>query len=219
MAKPSSKKKGTTVDFTDVETRVLVPEGEYRAKVKAVEEDESNAGNTYLKWQFTTVDDDKKLNGQTLYYHTSLQPQALWNLRNLLETLGVETPNGKYVLDAAAYIGLECMVTVEHETYEGKKKAKISDFAPLEAEAEDDEAEEEEETEEVEEEAEEEETEEEETEEEEEEEEEITADEVKAMKLEELQDLAKKLKISKPSNMPKKLRAQVLDALEKANAA
>lgn len=206
--KTAGKKKGLSVDFTDVTSRVLLPEGEYHAKVKEVEEDESSSGNTMLKWQFSVQDEDPKLNNQTAFYITSLQPQALWNLRNLLDTLGVETPNGEYELDLPSYVGMDIIITIEHETYDGKKRAKVTDFAPFSAA--DDDAEEEEETEEAEEE------EEEETEEEasEEEEEEITAEEVKAMKLDELKDLAKKLDIKNPSNMPKKLREQCLKALE-----
>lgn len=212
ISKPVAKSKGIKVDFTGVESRVLLPEGEYQAKVDSITLEEGNTAK-YLKWTFITQDDDKKLDNQRLYYNTSLAPQALWNLRNLLETLGVDTPDGPMDLDTEACLELELLVTVTHEQYEGKTKTKISDFAPLIAKA----GEEEEETEEVEEGAEEEEVAEEEV--EEEETEGITAEEVKDMDDKELAALVVTHKLPvKLKAIPKasKRVAAVLDALEKA---
>lgn len=227
MAKDKKKNKGLFVDMTDVETRVLVPEDQYRLKVDNITAEESSEGNSYLKWTFTISGDEKKVKGQKLYYNTSLLPQALWNLGNLLRTLGVEVPQGKMKLELEEYIGLECMGTVEHEKYEGKTQARLTDFSPLTDEEEEDEDKEEDdkdeeaddEDEDDSDEAEEESDDEDDEEEDEDEESEaVSADEVKAMKLDDLQALVKKheLKIKKASNKPKKFRAQVLEALEEA---
>jgi hypothetical protein len=217
----STKPKKLSVDFTDVETRVLIPEADYHAKVKKAEAKDSSSSNSqYIEWQFSIVDDNPKVNGQTVYYITSLLPQALWNLRNLLETLGVETPDSEMELELEEYVGLELMIHVEHETYEGKTRARVTEFTPLEETAEVEEEEEkpakkgdkkpakkEEEPEE----------EEEETEEEEEIEDKISTEEVEAMDVEELEGLVKKLKLKvKLSGTTKKQRSIVLDALEKA---
>lgn len=212
----TNKKGKLRVDFTDVETRVLIPEGDYHVKVAEVTLEESSNGNDYLNWVFAIMDEDSKINGQKLFYTTSLLPQALWNLRNLLETLGVETPNGPLDLELDEYKDLEAMTTVEHETYEGKKRAKPTSFEPLTdvAEADEDGPAEDEEEESDDDESED--TDAEEGEETEEDEDKLTVDEVKAMKIDELKDLAKKhkLAIKNPSPMPKKYRAQVMDALE-----
>lgn len=127
----TTKKKATSVkvDFTGVETRVLLPEGVYNAKVAEVEL-EPNDGKPYLKWTFRTIDDDPKLNDKPLYNNTSLQPQSLWVLGSLLETLGVERPDGAMDLDLEELVGLEIGLVVEHEEYQGKQRAKVVDFTP-----------------------------------------------------------------------------------------
>ena len=226
MSKDKGKKKGNKlkVDFTGVETRAHIADGQYHVKVEEITQEEGNQV-PYLKWVFVIVSDDKT-NGRKLFYNTSLAPQALWNLRNLLETLGVDTPDGALSLDLDEYLGLELMVRVENETYEGKDRPKVTDFTPIEEttsaeDDSDDDAEEDDEEEEPatkkgkkKEEPEEEEEEEEESEEEEsdeegeeesdadEEEEEadddgkVSADEVKEMDEKELADLIKKHKLS-----------------------
>ena len=82
-AKANKKTSKISVDFTGVETRILLPEGVYNAKVQSVEM-EQNDGKPYLKWTFRTIDEDPKLNDKPLYNNTSLQPQSLWVLGSLL---------------------------------------------------------------------------------------------------------------------------------------
>lgn len=128
-AAPAKKKSTVSVDFTGVETRVLLPEGVYNAKVDEVTL-EPNDGKPYLKWKFLTIDEDTKLDNKPLYNNTSLQPQSLWVLGSLLETLGVERPDGAMDLDLEELVGLELGLVVEHEDYQGKARAKVVDFTP-----------------------------------------------------------------------------------------
>lgn len=229
MKSDKDKKKGKKkikVDFTGVDVRTLLAEGQYHAKVLEITQEDGNE-YPYLKWVFEVISNDKT-NGAKLFYNTSLAPKALWNLRNLLETLGVETPASEVELDTDEYIGLELMLRVEHETYEGKDRAKVTDFTPLEetASAEDDEEPEEEEEEDEKEESDEEETEEEEEEEdteaeddseEEDDDGKISATDVKEMDDAELADLVKKHKLKvdlKSIKKHSKRIAAVIDALE-----
>lgn len=233
--KSKKKSKGPRVDFTDVEVRTLLPEGDYHVKVAEVTEEESNEGNAYLKWTFRTIDDDKATDNKPLWYNTSLLPQALWNLRGLLEALGVEIEDDME-LDLDGYVDMECMVSVEHEKYEGKTKAKIVDYAPYEEETpgdrvekagkkkakkEDDDGEEEDEASAEEDEEAEEEDEEGDGEEEEvadgdgEEEVSYTTQEVRDMEEDELADLVKLHSLKVKMALPlKKRRAAILAALE-----
>lgn len=128
-AKANKKTSKISVDFTGVETRILLPEGIYNAKVASVEM-EPNDGKPYLKWTFRTIDDDPKLNDKPLYNNTSLQPQSLWVLGSLLETLGVDRPDGAMDLDLDELVDLELGLVVEHEEYQGKQRAKVVDFTP-----------------------------------------------------------------------------------------
>lgn len=206
--KAKSKKKTIKVNFEGVEARVLLPEGQYHGRVEEITLEDGNAAQ-YLKWVFAVVDEDPKFNGKKLFYNTSLAPQALWNLRNLLETLGVEVPSSETDLDTDEFIGLELMLRVEHETYEGKDRAKVTDFTPLEEQAEVENDEEEE--------TEEEDEEEEADEEEEDESGKLSADEVKELGKDEILDLIKTHKLKIPEDIikkPGKRLAAVLDQLE-----
>lgn len=134
--KTPAKSKGISVDFTGVESRVLLPEGDYQLEVSELTQEESESGNPYLKWVFLTVDEDPKLNSKKVYHNTSLLPQALWNLRNLLETLGIEVPDAAIEIDPEELIGLSFMGTLVHEDYNGKAQVRLTEYMPLSEEEE-----------------------------------------------------------------------------------
>lgn len=141
QTRPSAPGSRVRVDLSQAETRVLLPEGDYLVKVDKVTQEESKEGNPYLSWVFRTIDDDKKYNGKPLYTNTSLQPQALWNLRNLLESLGEDIPDSEFDLDFEDLVGKQCVVAVEDDEWEGRKRSKITDYTPVEGGAPDDETE------------------------------------------------------------------------------
>lgn len=122
-------KKGNIVrvDLSDVETRVNVSEGEHRVSIDGAPSQEDGDKYPYISWKFKCVDGDDS-EGGVLYNNTSLAPQSLWNLRTLLEALGVEIPDSEMDIDLDEMDGLELMVSVEMETYEGKKRPRIVDF-------------------------------------------------------------------------------------------
>jgi len=127
----AKKKDKVRVDMGGVEGRVLLPEGEYVVEVESVELGESQSGNEMLTWVFKTKEHaDKKLNGQKLWYYTVLNANSLWNLKNLLETLGVEVPDGPMDLDFDELVGEEMIGIVAHDEYDGKTRAKLDDFMP-----------------------------------------------------------------------------------------
>ena len=131
MAKKSRAKKNVLkVDFTNVEPGGKVPEGDYPVRVREVTVEESSSGNPYLKWVFEIIDGRYK--GRILYHNTSLQPQALFNLRNTLEALGMEVPQAVVELDLDNLVGLKAAVSVEIEVYQGKEKSRVVEVFPLE---------------------------------------------------------------------------------------
>jgi hypothetical protein len=129
MARPNRKKSNViTVNFKGVEGRgVLLPEGEYPAEVTdCSQEDGANA--PYLKWEFTITAGEFK--GRKAWTNTSLAPQALWNLRGLLEAMGVEIPDSEYDIDLSEAIGSNLNIVIGHEEYEGRDRARVNDYAP-----------------------------------------------------------------------------------------
>jgi hypothetical protein len=131
-----SKKRTVSVDFTDVESRVTLPEADYRLVVDEVTEEEGSGEYPYLKWKFKTQHSQSNLNNKPVYTNTSLSPQSLWNLRNLLEALGVETPDSAYEIDLDDVVGYEMVGSIEHDSYEDdegseKTQMRIVDYTPL----------------------------------------------------------------------------------------
>lgn len=126
----SRRKSGIAIpSLADVQGRIDIPENEYLVKVSGVNTEEGDKA-PYLSWQFEVA--EGKSEGGTLYLNTSLSKKALWNLKTLLEALGVEIPDEDFEIEEDDMMGLELMVSVELETYEGKKRPKIVDFWPVE---------------------------------------------------------------------------------------
>lgn len=120
--------KGITVDLSGVETSATnIKEGFYLVTVDEVTLEESgNSGKPYIKFVFEVAEGDAK--GFKLFHNCSLQPQALFNLKAVLQALGFEIPDQAFDLDLGELVGLSCHVEVAHETYEGKKRPRIVDF-------------------------------------------------------------------------------------------
>lgn len=142
MARANSRKPKTSVkvDFTGVEASGNHPEGRFLFAVDGVPEIKTsdNSGQDYINWKF-------KSDKGTVWHITSLAPQALFNLRNTLESLGLEVEESAMDLDLAEFDGLTLGGEIEHEVYQGKKKARLIDIFP-ETELDDGETEEEEES-------------------------------------------------------------------------
>ena len=145
MAKKRRPSKAVKVDLSGVESsQKAIPEGEYVVSVNDASIESSSKGNDYIKFEFEVIEGSHK--GAKLYHNCSLLPQSLFNLKNVLEALGFDIPTKAFDLDLSDLLGLECEVEVGHETYEGKKKARILEFInPEDSDAEDDEEDESEE--------------------------------------------------------------------------
>jgi hypothetical protein len=199
------------IDFSQTEEFVLVPEGDYIAKVDDIEQNQGDAG-PYWAWKFKIRDTDQKYNGQTIFTNTSLAPQALRFLRQELEALGVDIGKSVRSIDIDDLLGRECVLTIDHDSsYDGRPRPKVVAWRPLEDDDEqvsvaDDTAKESAEQED-------------EDEDEEVEEATVTAEEVTSMGSDELDELIQKFQLSKKlmkSTPIRKKRNDVLAALEEA---
>jgi len=130
-----------TVDFGDIPEggggKVRVPEGDYKAKIKAVSFQTSQSGNPMFVW--IIVGTAGKLKGKELKEYTTLTKKSLWKLRDLMEATIGKTPDKKVSTRALlAYckknmIGKEIGVTLEDDEFttdKGKSviSSKISDY-------------------------------------------------------------------------------------------
>lgn len=124
-------KRVLNLNMKDVSVGGVIPEGEYAVTVDEVSVEESQQGNQYLKWVFKVLDGKQK--GSKIYHNTSLLPQALFNLKNLLIALGVPVPDKAFQLNLDECEGCNCGVTITHETYDGKKRPRVTDVFPLDS--------------------------------------------------------------------------------------
>jgi Protein of unknown function (DUF669) len=130
--------KKIKIDFSGVDHEIRsggraahVPEGDYLAKpVNAELRKSEKSGSRYISWRFQVVE-PKKYKGKTLYDRTSLKPDALWNLRNLVHAALGKNIAGKVVnFDPEVVYGKPLMITVEDDEYEGKIRSQIVDYQP-----------------------------------------------------------------------------------------
>ena len=140
MAKSSRKGRNDSVnvDLSGVESsRKTIPEGTYTLTVNAANQKNSSNNNPMIAFEFEVADGPYK--GVPLYENCSLQPQALFKLKSVLEALGFEIPNKAFDLNLRDLIGLTCEVEVGHEVYEGKKRARILEYLTPDLDDEEDE--------------------------------------------------------------------------------
>lgn len=133
------------VDLSGVEaSRKTIPEGVYTLVVDSATQKSSQGGNPMIVFEFSVA--EGKYQGSKLYENCSLQPQALFKLKSVLIALGMNIPNKAFDLDLKDLIGMTCEAEVGHETYEGKKKARILEYIdPNDSDSDEDDSEDEDE--------------------------------------------------------------------------
>tara|TARA_R100000306_G_C4277056_1_gene93118 strand:+ start:142 stop:561 length:420 start_codon:yes stop_codon:yes gene_type:complete len=119
-------------DLSKAEAPEPLPVGEYEANITAAEIKTSQKGTRYaeIRWnvspdQYPADYGDGSPNGATLIYRrVSLEdnPQARWGTRQFIDAIGA--PLGKKV-DVNEWVGMDAVVEVDHETYEGVTRATV----------------------------------------------------------------------------------------------
>ena len=145
MAKKTKTSKGRKtykIDATGVEKErrkrgKRIPEGDYLCKItKHIRKKKEGGSSYYFSWTFQIIRNAAgglKQAGVPLYYITSLKPEALFNLRNLILAAsdGKRNIAGKTInFDPTTLYGKEIGVTVEDEEYEGKMRSRAVDVMP-----------------------------------------------------------------------------------------
>jgi hypothetical protein len=127
----ASKKKATTikVNFKGVESRQTPPEGDYKLEVTEASAGKSNSGNDQIEFVLEVA--EGKYKGTKVYFYCPLLENSLWKLHAFLTALGEEVPEDEVDIDPSDLIGKEVVGVLTHETYQGKKKAKMTDFASV----------------------------------------------------------------------------------------
>ena len=123
------------LDFTGVESFLRASEGEHVCRVAAADVKQSQGGNDMIVVQFEVTKGDDK--GARVFENYPLIDTALWKLKGLLQAIGMKA-DGKVQLDLDKLVGKLCIVSVKHEEYEGKTRAKVDYVNKYSAASEDD---------------------------------------------------------------------------------
>jgi hypothetical protein len=98
-----------------------LPVGEYVCRIDGAEKVNTPAGTSYIAWSASVMEGEHT--GRKLFWNTSLQPQALWNVKALLVALGAP-------MDASGFntedcIGRKVILTVDVEEYQGRARNRV----------------------------------------------------------------------------------------------
>lgn len=140
--KKKAAKGAVVVNFKGVESRRTPPEGDYKCRVLEATSGVSANKNDQIEVVAEIASGEYK--GQKLYLNFALVEQALWKLHAFLTALGMDVPEDELEIDLSELVDEQFMGVVTHETYNGKKRAKLTDFDSLENYAGDDDADEDE---------------------------------------------------------------------------
>src|SRR3954466_384733 len=134
MARKEKKsRKGSTtvkVNFKGVESRQTPPEGDYKLEVLEANNGKSNGGNEQIEFILEIA--EGKYKGQKVWFYCPLAENSLWKLHAFLTALGEEVPEDETDIDLSDLIGREVVGVLTHEVYQGRKKAKMTDFDSVE---------------------------------------------------------------------------------------
>lgn len=106
--------------------RVRIPEGDYLAKIVEAElRTSERSGSRYFTWKMQVASGEFK--GKTLYMTTSLKPEALWNLRNLIHAAVGKNVAGKQLdFEPEKLYGKLIGISVEDNEYTKDGTTKVT---------------------------------------------------------------------------------------------
>jgi hypothetical protein len=126
---------GATVrnlDFTNVKEQGgfnprRKPEGDYRARIVAVDDHQSKDGND--SWVFTIkIDGDARA---SYPYYCGVDEKQLWKIRALCVAAGLAVPKKRVKVDPNKLVNREIGISLEDDEYEGKLKSVVAGTMPV----------------------------------------------------------------------------------------
>jgi len=125
------------VNLNEVESGfALFPEDNYRVEIQESSKLMKSDSGAYIRWIAKCTDGE--MEGKLIGWNTSLLPQALWNVKSLMEALGVEWDDDGFDLEAC--FGEEVIIVVTQRTIEqGRRQGELGNqvdgYFPVEAQS------------------------------------------------------------------------------------
>lgn len=132
MARERKRRKAgnvVTVNFDGVQSNVALPEAEQcRLKVvSATHKDNDGDGSIMVRIQ-VLKSDNKKIIGKETNIYFNLSESSLWVLRNFLEALGAEIPEGPMDIALDDWVDLEFVADITQNTYNDRVSNRLANF-------------------------------------------------------------------------------------------
>lgn len=110
----------------------LITPGQYQAIVTdAVESASKLKGTPCLELHLELLTGGE-FKGRHLTDWLYLTPKAKWRVRQFLEAVGRDIPDGDFELEPATLIGDQVRIQVKHEVYEQKVMTRVDRYEPVE---------------------------------------------------------------------------------------
>jgi hypothetical protein len=126
MARRKAKSSSVKVNFKGVESRQTPAEGDYPFKVLEATSGKSANSNEQIEVVAEVFKGENK--GFKGYIYFPLQENSLWKLHAFLTAIGEEVPEDEMDIDLSDLVDKEFVGVLTHETYNGRKRAKLTDF-------------------------------------------------------------------------------------------
>jgi len=113
------------VNLEDVESGFEVyPDGQYIVEIQESSKIKKSDAGAFILWLAKIIDGEYE--GKMISWNTSLLPQALWNLKAMLEVIEVEWDEDGFEMEDA--FGKELMVVNEIRQYNGEDRNNILEY-------------------------------------------------------------------------------------------
>lgn len=117
------------IDFPEDSGFETIPPGTYTCSVFDASVLESkSSGAPYIAWTLIILEGD--YSGRKLFYNTSLQPQALWKLREVLQALGMEVGDS-IELELDELLGTHLVAETGLREWNGKEREEVQNVLPI----------------------------------------------------------------------------------------
>lgn len=129
MARRKKNTSSVKVNFKGVEGRgPTAPEGDHLLEVLEVRNEQAkSSGNDQIVF-VTEIADGEHKGAKPMPFYCPLSEESLWKLHALLTAMGVEVPDDEMDLDLSELVGEKFVGVITHDTFNGRKQAKITDF-------------------------------------------------------------------------------------------
>jgi hypothetical protein len=120
------------LDFSSVPSRDPLEEGVYLLQISEAQEKTSSTGNPMISLTYdvvSTQEGEAVEGSRKLWDNYSLQAQALFKLKELLEALGIDTA-AVVDLEVSDLVGQQVLAKVVQETYNGELRNRVKKIYP-----------------------------------------------------------------------------------------